>query len=286
VDVARYLVEHGADVDALDVDHESTPAQYLVRERPDVVRYLVSCGCRTDILLAAAIGDGDLARTHLDADPKCVHVTVSRQHFPMRNFHAGGHIYTWTLGSNKTPHRVARDFGHEHVYRLLLERSPDELKLAAAIEVGDDALARDLLAADPALVGRLGDSSRRKLVDAAQNNETESVRRFVRAGWDLRQRGQHAGTPLHWAAFHGNTEMVRDLVGAGADVHATGDEFDKTPLGWALVGSRRGWYVDTGDFAGTVATLLDAGSTPPVSADGVDASDAVLAMLRRRVASP
>ena len=54
LDVARYLVEHGADIDAIDVDHESTPAQYLVREHQDIVRYLVARGCRTDIMLAAA----------------------------------------------------------------------------------------------------------------------------------------------------------------------------------------------------------------------------------------
>ena len=41
VGIARLLVEAGADIDALDVDHESTPCQYLIRERQDVVRYLL-----------------------------------------------------------------------------------------------------------------------------------------------------------------------------------------------------------------------------------------------------
>ena len=36
VDVARELVERGADLDTRDVDHESTPAQHLVREAPEV----------------------------------------------------------------------------------------------------------------------------------------------------------------------------------------------------------------------------------------------------------
>lgn len=57
VQVAKYLLDHGADIDALDVDHESTPAMYLVRERPEVARYLVSRGARSDILLAAALGE-------------------------------------------------------------------------------------------------------------------------------------------------------------------------------------------------------------------------------------
>jgi ankyrin repeat protein len=285
VEVARLLLEHGADVDAIDVDHESTPAQYLVRDRQDVVRYLIERGCRTDVMMAAAIGDAGLVRTHLDADPRCVHVTVDREHFPMRNWHAGGHIYTWTLGTHKTPHRVARDFGRDDVYRLLLEHSPDELKLTVAVEAGDDALAGSLLARHPDFVDRMGPGGRRRLVDAARNNETDVVRRFVGAGWPLDVRGQHAATSLHWAAFHGNTAMVRELVRAGADVHARGDEFDNTPLGWAIFGSTRGWYADSGDYAGSVSALLDAGAAPP-PLEGVVASDAVLAVLRRRAASP
>ena len=31
VEVAKFLVEKGADIDARDVDHESTPAQYMLR---------------------------------------------------------------------------------------------------------------------------------------------------------------------------------------------------------------------------------------------------------------
>src|SRR5688572_20507727 len=56
VEVARYLLERGADIDARDVDHESTAAQWMVRDRQEVARYLVTRGCRTDILLAAALG--------------------------------------------------------------------------------------------------------------------------------------------------------------------------------------------------------------------------------------
>ena len=67
--VAEYLLEHGADIDARDVDHESTPAQYMLDDRQDVARYLISRGCQTDILMATALGDLDLVRKHLDADP-------------------------------------------------------------------------------------------------------------------------------------------------------------------------------------------------------------------------
>jgi ankyrin repeat protein len=38
VPIAQYLLDRGADIDARDVDHESTPAQYLVRDAPEVTR--------------------------------------------------------------------------------------------------------------------------------------------------------------------------------------------------------------------------------------------------------
>jgi len=137
VEIADFLLNHGAKIDALDVDHESTPAQYMVRGRQEVARHLVARGCRTDILMAAALGDVELVRKHLDADPACIRMSVSDQYFPKRNLHAGGTIYIWTLGQHKTAHVVAREFGHEDVFRLLMDRSPEELKLAQACELGD-----------------------------------------------------------------------------------------------------------------------------------------------------
>src|SRR5262249_35306293 len=152
---AEYLLEHGADIDARDIDHESTPAQYMVRDRQDVARYLVSRGCRTDLLMAAALGDLNLVRQYLDADPESVRMNVSQKYFPKQNFHAGGTIYTWTLGQNKTAHVIAREFKHEDVFQLLLERSPEELKLSLACELGDKALFDAMLASNPNLVKNL-----------------------------------------------------------------------------------------------------------------------------------
>lgn len=90
VEVAALLLDHGADINAHNVDHESTPAQYLVRDHPDVARYLVSRGCRTDILFAAALGNLTLVRKHLDLDPASIRMSVSEEHFPKRDERAGG----------------------------------------------------------------------------------------------------------------------------------------------------------------------------------------------------
>jgi hypothetical protein len=139
VEVAEFLLSNGAEIDVRDVDHESTPAQYMLRveqkrhyprDRQDVARYLVSRGCRTDILMAAALGDADLVRRHLDADAACIRMSVSEEWFPKQNPRAGGTIYIRTLGAHCTAHSVARAFGHEDVFQLLLERSPDDLKVS------------------------------------------------------------------------------------------------------------------------------------------------------------
>ena len=83
VEIARFLLDRGAAIDALDIDHESTPAQYLIRSHPEIVRYLIGRGCKTDILMASAAGDAPLVRRHLDADPQSILTRVNKEYFPM-----------------------------------------------------------------------------------------------------------------------------------------------------------------------------------------------------------
>src|SRR5215470_17243465 len=94
VEVAEFLLANGAAIDARDVDHESTPAQYMLRvtqarhfprDRQDIARYLVAQGCQTDIFMAAALGDLELVRRHLDADPDCIRTRVSEKYFPKKD---------------------------------------------------------------------------------------------------------------------------------------------------------------------------------------------------------
>src|SRR5262249_59703043 len=98
VEVASFLLDNGADINALDVDHESTPAQYMLRveqkrhyprDRQDTARYLVSRGCKTDILMAAALGDMNLVRRHLDKDPACIRMRVSDEWLPKPDQRSG-----------------------------------------------------------------------------------------------------------------------------------------------------------------------------------------------------
>jgi ankyrin repeat protein len=281
VAVAAFLLDHGADIDARDVDHESTPAQYMVRERQDVARYLVSRGCRTDLLMAAALGDAQRVRRHLDQDPESIRMTVSERWFPKRDPRGGGTIYIWTLGAHKTAHVIAREFGHEDVLALLLERSPEEVKLGQACELGDETLFARLLAQRPDLARTLTADDRQKLVNAAESNNTNAVRLMLAAGWPLDVRGQHGGTPLHWACWHGNLEMVREILRYQRAVDVRGDDHDQTPLGWVLHGSEHGWRKETGDYVAVLEALLAAGAKAPPLTDDLDVSEPLRAVLKR-----
>lgn len=276
VEIARFLVESGADIDARDVDHESTPAQYMVRDRQEVARYLVGLGCATDLLMAAALGDLELARKHLEANPSLVRMTVSGRWFPKRNPHSGGTIYTWTLGADRSPHAIAREFGHEAVLRYLMERTPETLRLKVAIEAGDEAAVRDWAERQPGRLRELAAESPEILPNAARANDAKRVTLLLAVGWPVGAPGQHGGTALHWAAFHGNAEMVRAILPHNPPLETKDRDFQSTPVGWAVHGSENGWHRHTGDYPGTVALLLAAGAKPPKKIGGTEAVREVL----------
>jgi ankyrin repeat protein len=287
VEVAAVLLDARADIDARDVDHESTASQYAIRERQNVTRYLITRGCTTDLLMACAVGDVDLVRKHLDARPESVAMTVSADDFPMSNPRAGGAIYIWTLGGNKSAHAVARDFGHEDVFRLLIDRSSHELAVAAACEVGDEDLLRSLLHTRPIDVAHLTERLLRRVVDAADRNDGQAVRLLLSAGWPVNAVGKHGATALHFAVWNGNAPLVKEILAHRPALDILDRDFNMTPVGWAFHGSLHGSNRDRGNYAETVDALLSAGAVVP-SGDlsAVDASESVREVLRRWTKQP
>jgi ankyrin repeat protein len=277
IDVANLLLAAGADMNARDVDHESTPAQYMVSERQDVARHLISRGCETDLLMAAAVGDVERAQGHLDADSGCIRTRVDSDWFPMAHPKAGGTIYNWTLGFHASAHEVAHKFGHNDVLDLLFERTPSGLKLVEACWLGDEARVRSLRAEAPSVADTLSDQERQLIAHAARNNRTMTVRLMLECGLPVDARSQHQATPLHWAAFHGNAEMTREILLRRPSLEALDADFKATPLGWAMHGSEHGWH-QTGDYALTVDLLLRAGAPRPAAISG---SAAVREVLQR-----
>jgi ankyrin repeat protein len=243
VAVAELLLERGAEIDALDIDHESTPAQYMMRDRREVAAYLVSRGCRTDLLMASALGDAASVRRHLDAAPESIRMTVSHANFPKRDPRAGGSIYIWTLGWYETPHSLARAAGHSEVFHLLMERSPASVRLAVACELGFE-----IAPATPDAVDYY------RLPAAAFSNRGSAVVRLLQAGWPPDGQVQGA-TALHWACWHGNADAVRALLDHGAPVDVRDAQYNGTPLDWAKHGSQNSWHRAKGDYAAVLKMM-------------------------------
>jgi ankyrin repeat protein len=279
IGVAGFLLEHGADIDARDLDHESTPAQHMIRDRQETARYLVQRGCATDLFMAAALGDSGLARGLLDADPDRIRLRVSDECFPRNNPRSGGTIYQWALGWQVSPHDVARQFGHADLLRLLLDRSPPEVRLLDACWTADEPAMASILAKHEGLVRRLSATMLRQVAHAARNNHTAAVRSMLSVGMPVDALGQHRATALHWAAFHGNAEMTREILRHQPPLEFKDADFQATPLGWAIHGSVHGWHCGTGDYPATVALLLGAGARRPDRPAG--GTEAVRAALRR-----
>src|SRR4029079_7866877 len=111
----------------------------------------------------------------------------------MRDARAGGTIYIWTLGADKSAHAIAREFGHADVLDLLLSRTPEGAKLGVATELEDEALVTELLARRIATVA---DTERGRLLAAARGNKTRAVQVMLRAGWPGGVPDQEARTPV------------------------------------------------------------------------------------------
>ncbi len=274
VEIAAFLLDHGAAIDALDVDHESTPAQYLIRSHPEIARYLIDRGCKTDILMETAAGDLNLLRKRLDADPDSIRTRVNKEYFPMRNPRAGGTIYFWTLGNDRSPPQVANSFGHHDVLEFLFERTPDDLKLVQACLTGDALRVRAIMTRNPDQVRALVQANPQYILNAAEDNAAEAVQVMLEAGWPPEGNGKQS--PLHWACWHGNPEMVRAILAFHPPLEMADAGFHATPLGWAIHGSENGTLRAFGDYAVSVQALLDAGAKRPEKIEGSEVVRKVL----------
>jgi hypothetical protein len=163
----------------------------------------------------------------------------------MKDPRAGGTIYIWTLGSDKGVHEIARGFGHDAVFQDLMARSPESLRLAVACQIEDRELVESLrgTAIDAADVVWL--------TAAASRNRSAAARLMLDAGWPASGEGQGA-TPLHWAAYHGDADLVRALLDKGASPQARDPRYQGTPRDWARHGVDHG-----GPAAANYAAVLE-----------------------------
>ena len=93
---------------------------------------------------------------------------------------------------------------------------------------------------------------------------------MLMAGLPVNAVSQHRATALHSAAWHGNAEMVQLILRHQPDLEDIENDFQLTPLEWAVHGSENGWRKETGDYASTVEALIQAGAKVPGTIKGTE----------------
>jgi ankyrin repeat protein/predicted enzyme related to lactoylglutathione lyase len=288
VEMIDLLLDRGAEIDARDVDHESTPAQWhMPRRKQDLalVRHLVDRGAAVDVFMAAALGDVPRLTAMLAADPSLPDRAVGGADIPLCPKAPGEHMYVYKLDRGRTPVEVAAMFEATAAVELLQAHSSPRQRLLAACSAGDRAAVEKLLRQNPGLVGALDKDDLSRLPRAAWDGNAAAVQLMLDIGFDPATPGVGInGTVLHCAAWHGRLGMVRMILshpavaGRIAGLLAIRDaEFNATPFDWCCHGSTNRRAPD-GDYAGVARALLAAGAVPGRNRD--DASDEVVEVLR------
>lgn len=138
-------------------------------------------------------------------------------------------------------------------------------RLLGACAAGDADAARRVLAESPGIMDRLGPSERDALGLALVAERYDTVRLMIELGWPLWQEGEWGGTPLHWAAWNGLTEIVRLLLAAGAPVNQRDSRYGSSPIAWCAHGSLYNGRANDEDYPAIAELLIDAGATRPES---------------------
>lgn len=277
-EVMDWLLERGADLEARDLDHASTPLQWMLGERNlDAARELAQRGAQVDVFAAVILGELDLVKLALEADPNAIHARVNQAGYELVPPADGSHQYVYTFNAaGLSPHQVALEYGQDEIIAYLLEQSPPDVRLLAHCAEANADAAQRIVAAHPNLVAQLKDGDRRQLIHAAWTNQVDSVTLMAALGFDLHIRDDDLMTPLHAAAFHGFADVIRALLNAD-DVAPLDwrNGYGGTPLGTCMYGRQHSWR-DDGDFPASLKLLVEAGSEAraewlPTGDDEIDA---------------
>jgi ankyrin repeat protein len=267
--VVDLLLVAGADPDARDIDHRSTPAQWMLGDGPDsprfeLAKYLVDRGALADIFLAAALGLAERARAMLASDSSLLQLRTSHGEYGQRP-PSSFHIYQWTIGPNLSPLQVAAKFRQLEALAAMEPFATPEERLLLACCRGDGDAARTIVATHPGIVERLGPVDRRALTDAAWAANAAAVELMLELGFDPSvpsASGPTGGNALHCAAWEGSVDCVAAILRRPAGralLDVRDPTYRGTPLSWCSHGS-----VNCGNRLGdhaTVARMLIAAGT-------------------------
>jgi ankyrin repeat protein len=268
------LLEYGAEIDARDIDHRATAAQWMIGRGPgsrtELARYLMDRGATADVFLCAALGLSDRLRELLDGDPSLVRERTGRGEYGVHP-PSSDHIYTWTLGQYVTPQAVAAAFDQSGALAVIVERLTPNERFVAACARGDEVEAREMLRRFPAVIDELTEDDRRVLPDAAWAGDAAAVSLMLEVGFDPGARGQDGGTLLHCAAWKGHGECaevalrhetVRRLI------ELRDPTYNGTALGWCVHGAINA-HGPGANHAAVARMLLAAGADPETAGNEI-----------------
>lgn len=285
--VIDLLLAAGADIDARDVDHRATAAEWMLDRkygagRFDLARYLVERGASTDIFLAAALGLTDRIRVMLEDSPELLDLRTGQGDYAEKP-PSSYHIYFWTIGDSRSPLDVAAQFNQRDTLTAMLEIASPLQRFLLACRRGDEERAREMLREHPDMIRSMTPNEHRAMTDAAWNGDSRAVALMMELGFDPRAPGQDSGTALHCAAWEGSPATVAALLrhrDARTLLSTRDARHGSTPLGWCCHGSLHGNARN--DHAAVARLLLEAGALAgPETSEASEAVEAVLATWRR-----
>ena len=216
--IAELLLKHGADINLRDLDHNGTPAQWTMRKRPEVCRYLLEQGAEADVVLYCAMGDVERAEMEFQKNPKLLNLRInvkSPKGYVIPTLKSpdldreqtdkvpGGHVYAYQVGPTMPLLEIALQSKQPAIVDLL-------------IDAGYEINLRDWYV----------------LVGQGPKRFDTLVKEFLAKGWDINARQKHRHgmwAPLHWVAQRGLTDGIACLLANGADPNITDDK-GRTPL--------------------------------------------------------
>lgn len=216
--IAELLLECGADINLRDRDHNGTPAQWTMRRRPDVCRFLLEQGAEADVVLYCVMGDVERTKVELENNPNLLRLRINMKasegyiippekpipsNGSQESAVPGGHVYVYQIGPTMPLIEIALQYKQHAIVDLL-------------IDSGYEINMRDWYV----LVGQGP-----KMFD-------QLLKGFIAKGRDINALQKHQKgmwTPLHWVAQRGLTEGIACLLANGADPNVTDDK-GQTPL--------------------------------------------------------
>ena len=103
------------------------------------------------------------------------------------------------------------------------ERPDDSPRFFGAVHSGNLTEVKALVSANPQLVSATDKMEATGLTVAIWNNNLPMVRFLIAAGSDVSRDAPLGRTPLHHAAEFGHTDIMRELLDAGADCNASSE---------------------------------------------------------------